>query len=162
PVLSARGSELERSFSFGVVRQLLEAPVLSEPERVLGGAAASARPVFEPLHEAPPGDDASFAALHGLYWAVVNLTARAPLVLARGDLHWWDRPSLRFVAYLVRRLEGLPLLVAASARPIAQAAEAALLAELAHDPAAVVVRPGPLSVAAVAAVVEERLGTRPD
>ena len=48
-VLAAHGSDLEREFPFGVVRQLFE-PLLAEPaerERLLDGAAAAARPVFE-------------------------------------------------------------------------------------------------------------------
>src|SRR3954470_7499938 len=47
-VLAARGSELEREFPFGVVRQLFEG-LVSTPdtrERVLAGAAASAAAVF--------------------------------------------------------------------------------------------------------------------
>src|SRR3954470_3399155 len=50
-VLRARGSELERAFPLGVVRQLSE-PLLADPdarERLTGGSAAPARPVFEPL-----------------------------------------------------------------------------------------------------------------
>jgi len=80
--LTARGSELEREFAFGVVRQLFE-PVLGrngERELLLAGAAESAEAVFS----APVGEDAgdtSFAALHGLYWLAVNLTAEAPLAL---------------------------------------------------------------------------------
>ncbi len=50
--LGARGSELERTFSFGVVRQLFEPLVvqLSERERAdaLAGAAKLASPLFEP------------------------------------------------------------------------------------------------------------------
>ena len=38
---------------------------------------------------------ASFAVLHGLYWAIVHLSADRPLVLAVDDLHWVDQPSLR-------------------------------------------------------------------
>ena len=44
-VLSARGSQLERSFGFGAVRQLFE-PCTRDPARreaLLGGAAAGAR-----------------------------------------------------------------------------------------------------------------------
>ncbi len=41
-VLSARGSELESEFAFGIVRQLFEAQVAAPPERValLSGSAA--------------------------------------------------------------------------------------------------------------------------
>src|SRR5918992_3947250 len=44
-VLAARGSELEREFPFGVVRQLLEG-VVAEREQLLTGAAAPAASVF--------------------------------------------------------------------------------------------------------------------
>jgi DNA-binding CsgD family transcriptional regulator len=160
-VLQARGGELEREFGFGVVRQLLE-PALVEPgarERALAGAAASAAAVFDPVAPvAEGGGDASFAALHGLYWAVVNLSAEEPLMLAVDDLHWSDRPSLRFLVYLARRLEGLPVLVAGTLRPAEPDADAALLGELAHDPLTEMVRPAALSVAAVGGVVRARLG----
>ena len=68
-VLSARGSELEREFPFGVVRQLFEPPLMDEEvaARSLRGSAAAARPIFEMVEEAPGGEgDAGFAALHGL------------------------------------------------------------------------------------------------
>jgi hypothetical protein len=35
------------------------------------------------------------------------LVPDAPLVLAVDDVHWFDEPSLRYLAYLVRRLDGL-------------------------------------------------------
>ena len=45
--LGARGSELERDFAYGLVRQLFEAPLLaaspSERDELLGGAAGRAR-----------------------------------------------------------------------------------------------------------------------
>jgi predicted ATPase len=58
----------------------------------------------------------SFDLLHGLFWLTANL-AQAPLMLVIDDLHWSDAPSLRFLAYLMPRLEGLPLLVVAALRP---------------------------------------------
>ena len=79
----------------------------------------SAAPLFAAAPGGAAGDGesaASFAALHGLYWLTLNLAAERPLLLAVDDLHWCDRPSLRFLAYLARRLDGAPVLVAATLR----------------------------------------------
>ena len=51
-------------------------------------------------------------------------------------------PSLRFVAYLVRRLEGAPVLVAATVRSTDPGTDRALLAEIADDPLCEAIRPG--------------------
>jgi DNA-binding CsgD family transcriptional regulator len=163
-VLAARGSELEREFPFGVVRQLFET-TLADPQvaaSAFAGAAEAARPIFASLSGSVAEGDASFAALHGLFWLTVNLTGESPVLLAVDDLHWCDRPSLRFLAYLVRRLEGLPVLLAGSLRPAEPGADLALLAEIAHDPLAVSVRPAPLSPGGAEALVRERLGRSPD
>src|SRR4051794_21379954 len=162
--LSARGSELEREFPFGVARQLFEA-ALADPgrrDRLFAGAAGPARAVFDSPSD-PHGDgdgpgDASFAALHALFWLAVNITADGPLLLAIDDLHWVDRPSLRFLAYLTRRLEGLPIAIATTLRTGEPPTDAALLAEIIQDPATAPVRPRPLTEAAVASMVRERLG----
>ncbi|HEX2232246.1 MAG TPA: AAA family ATPase, partial [Thermoleophilaceae bacterium] len=164
-VLAARGGELEREFPFGVVRQLFEPVVLKERKKALAGAAATAAAVFESLDQPQDGDemgDAAFAVLHGLYWLTANVSADTPLLLAVDDLHWCDRPSLRFLAYLARRLEGLQVLVAGTMRPSEPGADAALLAELAGDPLAVSLHPGALSVEAVTRLVRDRLGAEPD
>ena len=123
--LSARGSELERDFAYGLVRQLFEAPLVaaSPPERaeLLAGAAGRAARLFGVA--APPDDvadallDPSFAILHGLYWLCANLGRRSPLLLCVDDVHWADQASLRFLNYLGRRLQELPIAVVAAARP---------------------------------------------
>ena len=155
--LTARGGELERTFAFGVVRQLFEPALATGDDSLLTGAAEPARVVFE---VSPDHDDAdpSFAVLHGLYWLTMNLTVEGPAALAIDDLHWCDRPSLRFLAYLVRRLEGLPVLVVASLRSAQPGVDAALVGEIASDPLAVSIRPRPLSVPAAAMLVKSRLG----
>jgi DNA-binding SARP family transcriptional activator/DNA-binding CsgD family transcriptional regulator len=158
-VLNARAGELEREFPYGVVRQLFEA-VIGDPSE-LSGAAASARVVFSAPGDAP-GGDASFAALHGLFWVALNLASQSPLVIDVDDLHWCDPPSLRFLAYLVRRLEGQPILFEATVRTGEPATAPALLAEIANDPGTVHVRPGPLSEEAVGELVKIRLGAEPD
>src|SRR3954468_1261440 len=123
-VISARAGELEQDFAYGVVRQLFE-PLLArsssaERAKLLAGAAGLAKPLFESsqLDAVLAGtSDMSFPVMHGLYWLVANFAARRPTLLTIDDLHWCDRPSLRWLVYLSRRLEGLPLLVAVSLRP---------------------------------------------
>ena len=104
---------------------------------------------------------ASFAALHGLFWLVLNLAEERPLLLAVDDLHWCDRPSLLFFAYLARRLEGQPILLLAGAargrarhrRGAARRARSTTLPSRASGP-------GPLSDDAVAAF-DRRSGWAP-
>ena len=54
--------------------------------------------------------------LHGLYWLVVNIAERGPLILAVDDAQWADEPSLRFLLHLANRLAGLPVVVALTVR----------------------------------------------
>ena len=162
-VLAARGSELEREFPFGVVRQLFEPP-LTDPRaaRALAGRGRRARPGDLRGRRTPAltrmASDATFAALHGLYWLTANAATDGPLLLSVDDLHWCDRPSLRFLAYLVRRLEDMPVLVGVTLRSTDPGTDPALIAEIGHDPATRSVRPGPLSAAAVSDLVRARLG----
>jgi DNA-binding CsgD family transcriptional regulator len=165
-VLAARGSDLEREFPFGVVRQLFE-PLLADPaerERLLAGAAAAARPVFEevaPDGAGGSGGDVSFAALHGLYWLTVNLTGERRLLLAVDDVNWCDRPSLRFLAYLAHRLEGVSALLVVGLRTTEPGTDPVMIGELADAPGTLRLQPGPLSEAGVAALIHSRLGGEP-
>jgi hypothetical protein len=168
--LSARGSELERDFAYGLVRQLFEAPVLaaspSERDELLAGAAGRASALFG---VARPHDDAadalldpSFAILHGLYWLCANLARRSALLLCVDDLHWADQASLRFLHYLGRRLQELPIAVVGAARPAEWHEGSPLLAALTADPSAEVVMLAPLSEQAVAELVRLGLGAEVD
>src|SRR6266511_1007465 len=167
-VLGARGSELERSFSYGVVRQLFEPFLASlrEEERaeLLAGAAALAAPLFDPAQVAvgEPTGDSSLATLHGLYWLTANLAARRPLLLALDDLHWCDLPSLRWLAYLLPRMEELAVLVVAGLRPEEPGGDAGLLGRIVSDPLAAVVRPTPLSADAATLFLRETLAPDAD
>src|SRR6266516_457580 len=159
-VLGARGSELERSFSFGVVRQLFEPLLASLPSdertEALSGAAALAEPLFNPEKlSTESGADSSFATLHGLYWLTANVAARQPLLLALDDLHWCDLPSLRWLAYLLPRMEELALLVAAGLRPEEPGEDGGLLGRIVSDPVAAVIRPAPLSTEAATLLLRE-------
>jgi DNA-binding CsgD family transcriptional regulator/tetratricopeptide (TPR) repeat protein len=163
-VLSGRGSELERSFSYGVVRQLFEPFLASLPaeERagLLSGAAALAEPLFDPAQfEADPAADASLATLHGLYWLAANVAAHRPLLLALDDLHWCDLPSLRWLAYLLPRMEELDLSLVVGVRPAEPGHDPALVGRIVSDPLGTVIRPAPLSTGAVTRLLRETLSS---
>jgi DNA-binding CsgD family transcriptional regulator len=164
-VLAAQGSDLEREFPYGAVRQLFE-PVLSDPEardRLLDDAAAPAGSIFESLGPATQNDgDVSFAALHGLYWLTINLASEQPLLLAVDDLHWCDRPSLRFLTYLSKRLEDLGVLLVAGLRTAEPGTDPLLIGEIAGAPEVVHVHPGPLSDVGVTEMIRAQLHGEPD
>jgi DNA-binding CsgD family transcriptional regulator len=159
---TARGGELERDFPFGIVRQLYESKLVSESERsrLLAGAAGAAAAVFgyEEGDGGEPLGEGLFRVLHGLYWLTVNLSSELPLLLVVDDLHWCDSASLRFLAYLARRLDELPVVLVASLRSSEPDADQAILEELLSEPSAQMLMPGPLTAAAVAEVVRDRLG----
>ena len=160
--LEARGSELEQPFAFGIVRQLLE-PVIGEAQAhadLFQGAAGPAARLFEPDERQAPGADVGFEALHSLYWLVVNLADRAPLLVSVDDCQWVDRDSLRFLAYLAQRIEGLRVVMLLAGRPpdSAGADGGSLWAQVASRPEAGLLHPRPLSQTASVALARERLG----
>src|SRR5437763_1255636 len=167
-VLSARGGELEGEFAFGIVRQLFEAQLAAVTPNaraeLLVGAAELSASLFAsaPTLASGEADESSFAMLHGLYWLAANFAARKPTLLVVDDLHWADEPSLRWLVYLARRLEGLPLLLLVGTRPPAQADFPALVVELLADPTGMSIRPGSLGEEATAVLARSRLGAEPD
>jgi DNA-binding CsgD family transcriptional regulator/tetratricopeptide (TPR) repeat protein len=171
-VLRSRGTELEGDFAFGVVRQLFEPPLAEASERertdllqdAAGVAAAPLGFPGAPAVEGAPssGVDPSFAILHGLYWLCANLTATGPLCLVVDDAHWADAASLRYLAFLLTRLEELHAALVLATRPHEEGTDAGLLATLMTDPSAEVIRLPPLTKGAVAQFVESRLLGAPD
>jgi AAA ATPase domain len=158
-VLRACGSDLETGFALGVVRQLFERELAAaDPRRRaewLGGPAAA----VGWLSGGPGVPDAApdpFAVVHGLYWLTVNMAACQPMLVAVDDAHWADPASLRWLAYLAGRLEGLDAAVVVALRPAEPASQdGPLLAVRAGAPA---IRPALLSAAGVAAIVRAALG----
>ena len=98
-VLAARGGELESEFAWGVARQLFESWLagldVARRSEIMTGSAALAAPVFglQPATQVP---EASFSALHGLYWLTANISRASSVLIAVDDLQWADLPSLRF------------------------------------------------------------------
>jgi DNA-binding CsgD family transcriptional regulator len=169
-VLAARGGELEGGFAYGIVRQLFE-PLLASASpdlraELLSGPAELVEPYVGASQRAASQDapiEGSFAILHGLYWLTANVAFQQPTLLAIDDLHWGDIPSLRWLLYLTRRLEGVPLLVAAATRPPeGESCDPKLVAELIADPGATGIRPEPLGCASIAVLARELQGLEPD
>ena len=161
--LFARGGELERQFAFGVVRQLFERAVVEAPEdersELFAGAARVTRGLFKSAEAAngEGGPTSAGALLHGLYWLAANLAEREPLLIAVDDLHWSDEASIQFLAYLVRRIEGLPIAVVAGARPAEPGVDLGALEPLQGEPLVDVIAVGGLSEEATAELLTEHL-----
>jgi DNA-binding CsgD family transcriptional regulator len=169
-VLAARGGELEGEYAYGIVRQLFE-PLLAAaaPDlrgELLSGPAALIAPLLgtsQPTGSQDAAAEGAFAIIHGLYWLAANVALQQPTLLAIDDLHWADTPSLRWLLYLTRRLEGVPLLVVAATRPPeGEGHDPILVAELIADPEAAAIRPEPLGRASIAVLARELHGLEPD
>ena len=83
------------------------------------------------------------------------------LVLSVDDAHWADTSSLRFLTYLLARLEELKIALIVAARPEAEAEEARPAGDARRRPARRRRAPGAAQRAAVGRLVEARLGARP-
>src|SRR5438093_2747750 len=171
-VLRSRATEMETNFAFGVVRQLFEPPLVeaSELERAdLLQAAAGVAAGLLGLPGASPTDgpsssgvDPSFAILHGLYWLCANLAAVGPLCVVVDDAHWADAASLRYLAFLLTRLEELDAALVVATRPPEARPDAELLTAVTTDSSADAIRLAPLTRPAVAELLGAGLGRAPD
>jgi len=169
-VLSARGGELERAFGFGVVRQLFEQTLASvsgsRRRSLLSGAARFAVPAIDLAVAPVRGETAApdpFSVMHGLYWLTVNLSAAHPVLVCVDDAHWADLPSLRWLAYLARRLDGVRVALVVAGRSAEADADpaGAVLAALRAEPAVEVLRPAALSEPAVATLARAHVPAEP-
>jgi DNA-binding CsgD family transcriptional regulator/tetratricopeptide (TPR) repeat protein len=164
-VLSARGGELERDFAFGLVRQLFEPALASMDDgrrrTALDGAASLTAPLFSTTQVGEMPADV-YGILHGLYWLTANISDMGPLLLAVDDAHWSDAPSLRFVDYVIRRLEGLRVIVAVAFRPNEPGTDASAVAQLEQDAVVGILRPRGLSEDAVGVLIDNDLGWKPE
>ena len=135
------------------------APRWRSARRCSPGPAGAVRPLLLGELVGASAFDTSFAVLHGLYWLAANLADRRPLLIAVDDAHWADEPSLRWLAYLAPRLEGLAVVLLVALRPGEAALTGASLLALRAE-ASAVVRPALLSEGAVGAIVRAAVGGR--
>jgi len=117
-VLRARGDHLEQQFPWGVAIQLF-ADLLAGPGRGgrLRGPAKLTRPLFERGAVPVAGPQELFPLIHGLHWLTLNVAEDGPIALLVDDVHDSDGESLRFLCYLLGRLEGTKVALAVAARP---------------------------------------------
>ncbi len=95
-VLRATGSELEADFDFGLVRQLLEV-----------GCPAATVPVDGSVHE----------RVHQWFLPFARLACAGPVLLAIDDVHLADEFSVRWLAHVALRLDGLPVAMVLTTTP---------------------------------------------
>ena len=164
-LLRGRGGELERDLTFGVVRQVLEGALRG---RALGAAATPASALLGAQSRSSaalaPAEQDEPSLVHALYWATADLAAEGPLCVAVDDAHWSDAASLRWLAYLARRLDELPVALLVAARTGEPGAPQALLDALAEQAraAGTLLRPSALSAPASEALVRSEAGAHAD
>src|ERR671931_540287 len=110
------------------------------------GALVSGRAPAEP--GGPLGGDATSGAVHALFRVVARLAEAGPVLVSVDDAHWADEASLRWLVYVGRRVQRLPVVVAVARRLGEPSGREALLGELGAVPGATVVAPPALSAAA--------------
>ncbi len=169
-VLEARGAQFERGFPFAVAARLLAPALEPGPDAASAESTSDAvRIGLAAIDPARPREDfgatseeALHAAVTGLQALILTVAAKGPVLLAVDDAQWVDPESLRWLDYLTRRLAGIPVVVALTAREVEPAAEQETLQELLSNPEVVVQRPRPLSRRAIGRMVENRFGRAPE
>ena len=90
------------------------------------------------------------------------MAALGPVLLVVDDAHWADAASLRFLAFLLPRLEELRIGVLLAARPADAGPGQVVLSGLTMDPATELIRLAPLTDGGVARLIAEGLGSDPE
>ena len=167
-VLSARATELEQSFPFGLARQLLAPHVpasTTASRQVTSGLVAPALPLFDGWLPSALADPTRIAVIQGLCALVLSLTEageRRGVLVAVDDAHWSDTASLRFLLSLAERLPEAPIVLAVTVRPGETGRRTGLLTRLADHSQAKVLRPRPLGSSSVATLIAQRCGSDPE
>lgn len=167
-VRTASGSEFERTFPFAIAGQLLTTAIdgldgEARAEVLAGAAALGAAGIGWGIETSSgrAGDESLFAVVDGLYWLASNLAEREPLVLVVDDAQWADAESLRWIAYLSRRVDELPILLALGVRAAEPGTAWAQVEATIRDSGARVIQPQPLSEGAIQRLIRERLDSPP-
>lgn len=118
--LRACCSELEHDFAFGAIRQLLAPALAALSSDVRSGLLAEAPlAAIAAVGSLRPADQRPGQAqevMYGLHRLLSVLTSSRPVQLLIDDGQWADLPSLRWLHYLLPRLEGLAVQVVVAIR----------------------------------------------
>ncbi|MDX6677053.1 MAG: hypothetical protein QOE31_1105 [Solirubrobacteraceae bacterium] len=159
-----RCGELEREYRFAVTRDLLERRMLeltpAQRRSALSGGAVRALPALGLGGPSGAGGNGrlEFDALRGLDRLVVNLAAARPLLVAVDDLQWCDQASMRFLAYLARRVGDRRILIVGAWRSGEPGVRPGPLRALSSEPRTLWLTPRPLGSAAVRRILARELG----
>ncbi|MFI1016753.1 ATP-binding protein [Streptomyces sp. NPDC020965] len=162
-VLSGRGGEQEQGVAFHVARQLIQPQLAGVPDATLRQRLGSWYAIIGPalgLCAAGEGSPPDPQGLRdGLDWVLTHLAVRqAPLVLVLDDAHWADPESLSWLAAFAPRAEELPLLLVVAYRPEELPDHARHLRRLPGRAGQRPIDLAPLTPAAVARLVRDRIG----
>jgi DNA-binding CsgD family transcriptional regulator len=160
-VFSSQTGRMERDLAWGAVLQLFGG--LAWDEALNDHPACLARPLLTQA-AAPTSGAEQVPLLHGMHWLVNRLSDRGSLLLMLDDIHHSDGESLTFIAYLLSRIEHLPVAILLATRkgePVSGEAEMAIAQIRAHDRVALI-EPRPLSSAAVRELTQRSLPTDDD
>ncbi|GAB3661920.1 hypothetical protein GCM10027589_24530 [Actinocorallia lasiicapitis] len=148
-VLTARGTELETDYAWACAEQLFRrhADVAEVLDRRPGATDSG-----------PAGE---YPIINALYWLVSDLAARGPVLIVVDDLHWADSASVRFLAYLAARLDGLPVALVIGTRPVPERL-GNLVSVIGGFPFSTTQVLRPLSLSGSADLIAEVITTGPD
>ena len=161
-LLSARGAELEREFTFGLVRQLFEfTGAARATESLFAAADLPSGPDDARPDGSGSGSGSVYSLLNGLYRLLVNLAETVPVVILIDDAQWADSASLRFLGFLARRMDAVAVTVIVASRSGSREGSE-LLDDLLTASDTTVLEPKALSESAVAELVRQSLGRDAD
>ncbi|OKI02212.1 LuxR family transcriptional regulator [Streptomyces sp. CB02923] len=159
-ILRANAAPMEQDFAFGIVHQLLGPALCRDP--MAPGDQGAVRTDLTDVLPAPGAPDAlaTESVLHGLRSLLAETCATTPVLLLIDDLQWADLPSLRWLAYLIRRSHGLHAALVCTLRDGDPRAQHPLVRDIAD--AAEILRPAPLSLDSTRALIHHHLGEPAD
>jgi tetratricopeptide (TPR) repeat protein len=163
-VLSTRCSPLEEEFAWGTAVELIE-PTLQvaspgELERTFDTGETAVLRLFDRRVVPRPSNSAetAYSIIHGLFWLIADLAERAPLALLVDDAHWSDPSSLRFLEYLLERLEELPVTIVLACRPGRQGEQPTQLERIVGHPSSRTLRVRGIGQDSVSTLVRQVFG----